>query len=411
MYVRPKTELEGRYTPDALFIEPCNFEDFPVGGQLSFAKQMIRAFGSRLALVGVSTDDTPVGRWVKRVFDGKTCDFFSIGRWRASACKPIIPRRIIAYCGIARYRRQILSTGIRSAFISAPEALLASYRWGWNDLCFLFPGLDGALRMSRYRWAKLFEGVFDSHVVSAVQSANLVLAAADKAAIREFSARTGGKIREEGITSFPTRADTDIFHPADQAEARRKLGVPEGVPVFVTVGRVNRRKGWDLLIESFRHLSAERPDAHLYFVGDGEDTPKVAERLRELGLAERAHITGYCDSGQTAAYLNAADVFVLASYFEGWPTVMVEALAAGKAIVSTSVGAAEDSIDHGKNGYIVYERDARLFSDAMIRALSLDACSHSLTKSRLYALNGLAGDLGRLWAPLRLTKDSQCSMC
>ncbi|MHC4564238.1 MAG: glycosyltransferase [Planctomycetota bacterium] len=397
--------------PDVLFIEFCNFEDFPVGGQLSFARQMVHAFGSRLALVGMSTDDTPVGRWVKRAFDGTVCNFFSVGRWRESARKPIVPDRLKAYYRIRRYRRQILSAGIRSAFISTPEGLLASYKWGWNDLCFLFSGLDSPLHMPRYKWAELFADVFDSHLVSAAQSASLLLAAADRSTIREFSVRTGGRIPEESIISFPTRADTDIFHPADQTEARRKLGVPEKVPVFVTVGRVNRRKGWDLLVEAFRHLLTRRPEAHLYFVGDGEDRPKVESRLRELGLAERAHITGYLDRRQIAAYLNAANVFVLASYFEGWPTVMVEALATGKAIVSTSVSAAAESIDNGRNGYIVHGRDARVFCDAMIKALSLDARSHSLSKSRPYALNSLAEDLGRLWAPLRVTKEFQCSLC
>jgi glycosyltransferase involved in cell wall biosynthesis len=395
--------------PDVLFIEPCNFKDFPVGGQLSFAKQMIVTFGSRLALVGISTDEAPVGRWVKRTFDGRVCDFFSVGRWRASARKPIIPGRVRAYYGIARYRRQILSIGIRSAFISAPEALLATHKWGWDNLCFLFSGLNSPLDMPRYRWAERLAGVFDSHFISVVQSASLLLAAADRSTIRAFSARSGGRIREERIVSFPTRADTRIFHPADQTEAREGLGIPRDVPVFVTVGRLNWRKGWDLLLEAFEHLSARRPDAHLYFVGDGEDRPRVEARVRGLRLGERVHIAGYLDPPQIAAYLNAANVFVLASHFEGWPTVMVEALATGKAIVSTAVSAAAESIDTGKNGYIVPARDARPFCDAMIAALSLDACCHSLRKSRSYALDRLAEDLGRLWAPLGLTGNVACS--
>ena len=82
--------------PDVLLIEPCNFEDFPTGGQLSVAKNMMRAFGSRLALVGISTDDTPIGRWVKRKFDGVEYDFFAIGRWIPSSRKPFVPARIKA---------------------------------------------------------------------------------------------------------------------------------------------------------------------------------------------------------------------------------------------------------------------------------------------------------------------------
>lgn len=49
-----------------LLIEGCDFVDYPTGGQLSFARQMMRTFGNRLALVGISTDDTPVGVWLKK---------------------------------------------------------------------------------------------------------------------------------------------------------------------------------------------------------------------------------------------------------------------------------------------------------------------------------------------------------
>lgn len=386
---------------DALFIEPCNFEDYPMGGQLSFARCMVRAFGSRLALVGISTDETPVGRWVKRTFDAETCDFLSVGRWTKSARKPFVPARARAYYEIARHRKEILSIGIRSVFISAPEALLASREWGWTNLCFLFAGLESALRMPRYRWAKPFEGVFDACLMSALQSAGLLLAAADESAIRQFVAEAGQRLQEKGIISFPTRVDTKIFCPADQAEARVKLGIPTNVPVFTTVGRLNWRKGWDLLMNAFRLVVASRRDARFYFVGDGEDRHKIERKLREDGLGERVYITGPVPPRGIAAYLNAADVFVLGSHFEGWPTAMVEALATGKPIVSTAVSAAAELVEPGKNGYIVSSRDPQLFCDAMVKALSLEARVHSLIKTRRYALSGLAEDLGRLWAPLR----------
>jgi glycosyltransferase involved in cell wall biosynthesis len=387
--------------PDVLFIECCNFEDYPVGGQLSFAKQMVRTFGSRLALVGVSTDDTPVGHWVKRTFDGHVCDFFSTGRRTNSAQKPLIPLRIRSYFGVARYREQILSLGARAAFTSSREALLASYRWGWSTLCFLCSGLESPLHMPRYKWARHLANAYDSRLVPALQSANLLLAAADESAIQEFAAQTGGTIRREDIISFPTRADTDIFRPMDQAETRAALRVPANVPVFANVGRLNRRKGWDLLIDAFRILLRWRSDAHFYFVGDGEDRGEIEMKLREYGLVEQVHITGYLDPSGVAACLNAANVFVLGSHFEGWPTVMVEALATGKPIVSTAVSAAAELVQNGKNGYIVASREAGLFAEAMGKALSLDALSYSLEKSRRYALNRLAEDLGRLWAPLR----------
>jgi glycosyltransferase involved in cell wall biosynthesis len=80
---------------------------------------------------------------------------------------------------------------------------------------------------------------------------------------------------------------------------------------------------------------------------------------------------------------------------------MVEALATGKPVVSTSVSAATTLIENGVNGYIVGSRQAPLFRDAMVKALALDARACSLRKSRPYALTTLAEDLGRWWTPLR----------
>jgi glycosyltransferase involved in cell wall biosynthesis len=396
--------------PDVLYIESCNFEDFPVGGQLSFAKQMIHTYGTRLALVGISTDDTPVGQWVKRTFNNRVYDFFSIGRWRKLTAKPLVPARVRVYYGIKKYRKQILSIGSRIVFISSREVLIASYKWGWSNLCFLCSGLENPMCTSRYKWASYLAGVYNFYLIPALQSANLLLAAADDSAINEFATKTGGRIRKENIISFPTRVDTDIFCPADQTVTREALGIPKNVPVFVTVGRLNWVKGWDLLIEAFQLLLRLRSDANFYFVGEGEDRRKIEIMLQEQGLIEQVHITGFLDSRGVASYLNAADVFVLGSHFEGWPTVVVEALATGKPIISTSVSATAELVDNGKNGYIVDSREAGLFCEAMLRALSLDAHSYSLKKSRPYVLNNLAEDLGRLWAPLRLTKNFQCSL-
>jgi glycosyltransferase involved in cell wall biosynthesis len=207
-------------------------------------------------------------------------------------------------------------------------------------------------------------------------------------------------MRRKTIISFPTRVDTDVFYPRDRMESQEEMGVPKHVPVFVTSGRLSWQKGWDLLIEAFRLFTLSYPDAHLYFVGEGEERHRMESRCRERGLEDRVHISGACTQTQVAAYLNASHVFVLGSHFEGWPTAMVEALATGVPIVSTAVSAAAELITEGVNGHILQSRDPQLFCNAMADALSLDARSHSVEKAGRYAVSRLAEDLGDLWAPL-----------
>ena len=69
--------------------------------------------------------------------------------------------------------------------------------------------------------------------------------------------------------------------------------------------------------------------------------------------------------------LNAADLFVMGSLVEGWPTAMVEAIACGKNIVSTDVSGVREMIEDKGNGYIVSVRNAKLFADKISQGLNL----------------------------------------
>src|SRR5665811_1912330 len=99
--------------PTVLFIEGCDFETFPAGGQLSMARSLIKFFGDSLALVGMSRGDDPVGQWLRKEINGTSYRFFPVCRRNVSAKKPIIPARLAFYGGLQRYRSRILSLGSR----------------------------------------------------------------------------------------------------------------------------------------------------------------------------------------------------------------------------------------------------------------------------------------------------------
>jgi glycosyltransferase involved in cell wall biosynthesis len=387
--------------PDVLLIEPCNFEDFPTGGQLSTARQMMKVFGNRLALVGVCTDESPVGRWVKRNFGGIEYDFFAVGHRIPSSCKPFIPGRVAAYLQIKKYKRQILSLEIRSVFIRTSEVLLAVKDWGWDSLCYELAGLNNPLVMPRYSWAKLFAGLYGKRFLSALRAANVVLAAGDRNAIDEFVANSAGLFSRQQIIQFPTRVDTDIFHPIPSECAKAVIGLEGRRPIVTTCGRINWVKGWEFIIETFQLFNRVWPEAMLIFVGDGEDRPRLEKKIERQGLASSVKITGFLPHEKVALYLSASDLCVVGSLKEGWSLAMLEALACGKPIVSTAVSGARDMIVEGGNGYIVEKRDPKCFSETMCRALALkDSDKVSLVLAEKYAVKNLARDLGMLWEPL-----------
>ena len=406
MRAEPVVSLESQARmpfPKVLFIEGCDFETFPAGGQLSMARSLIKVFGDSLALVGMSRGDDPVGQWLRKEINGTSYWFFPVCSRSVSAKKPIIPARLTFYLGLQRYRSSILSPGSKYALIGAPEGLLAVSRWGLESLCFIFPGVENPLKISRYPLARKLWPVFDRMIFSALNRVSVILASADEEAIGRFISRSGGRISRDRIVQLPTCVDLSEFRPAPVNEARASLGIPLNSNVFVTSGRIAQFKGWDLLLDAFLVFQRQRPDSLLILIGDGEDRPLVEDAIAARNLGSRVRITGFQKPSAVSSYLNAADVYLCASLVEGWSVSMLEALACGKPIVSTPVSGTSQMIVPKKNGVVVRTRNPGDFAMAIESALGLkDAEKESRAIADHFSLTKLGERLGHLWPPLRL---------
>jgi glycosyltransferase involved in cell wall biosynthesis len=391
--------------PDCLLIDSSDFQAFPPGGPLAHSRQLLAAFGPRLALVGICTDGTPTGRWVERELDGRRYHFFGLGRRRPGAVRPLVPARLQQLLRLTRHRRGILSLGVRAAFVQAPEDLIAVSRWGLDRLCYQLHGVENPLAvLPRYAWGGPLARWFDRLTFSALEQAEVILASADDAAIDRLVARSRGRLARERVVRFPTHYDPDVFGPGDpreRAEARRALGWAEGEPVAVCVGRLNQVKGWDLLLAAFEELRRAVPAARLCFVGDGEDRPTLEARLAERGLADRVAVTGFQPPREVARHLRAADLAVVGSHREGWSVAMLEALACGLPMVATDVSGARELVRPGENGFVVEAREPGAFAQAMAAALRLPRAREvSLALAADYRLDRLAARLGARWGVL-----------
>ena len=389
--------------PKVFLVEGCDFETFPAGGQLSMARSLIKLFGGSLALVGMATGDECVGRWVKKEVAGVQCWFFPVCRRSVSSRKPLIPARLTFYLGLQRYRRRILSLDCKYALTQAPEALMAVTSWGLQSLCYMFPGVENPLRISRYRIARKLCPVFDKALFRSLDRVSVILACADERAINRFVSTSGGRISRDRIVQIPTCVDLTQFRPISTREARESLHIPANSKVFVSNGRISRFKGWSLLLDAFAHFRIRNPESFLIFVGDGEDRPLLETEIASRNLQSRVRISGFVAPVEVSRYLNAADVVVIGSLAEGWSVAMLEALACGKPIVSTPVSGSEEMVVPGVNGFIVQTRDPAEYAGAMERALALkDAVQSSTTIVERFSLAKLGERLAHLWFPLGL---------
>lgn len=134
--------------------------------------------------------------------------------------------------------------------------------------------------------------------------------------------------------------DTQLFHPANQADVRRQLNLAEDSTVLLFVGNLLPVKDPLFLIQCFAALIQQFPQKklRLVLVGKGPLRSAIENEATRLGIYDRIHLTGPQDSAQVARWMQASDLFVMTSRNEGLPNVILEAQAVGLPIVATNVG-------------------------------------------------------------------------
>ncbi len=198
-------------------------------------------------------------------------------------------------------------------------------------------------------------------------------AARHAAASVAVSAALGEVLRELGaprerVHVLRNGVDLDLFRPpADRAAARRALGAQEGPVVLVSVGNLVELKGHDLVIEALASL----PDHHLLLiVGEGPERPALEALAGRLGVGGRVRFLGRVAHEGLAAIYGAADALILASSREGWPNVLLEAMACGTPVIASRVGGVPEMVNAPEAGLLLPERSAAAIAGAVTELLA-----------------------------------------
>jgi phosphatidylinositol alpha-mannosyltransferase len=165
------------------------------------------------------------------------------------------------------------------------------------------------------------------------------------------------RFRGDGIRVIPNGADVELFasaEPASLPEERRIL----------FVNRLDRRKGFPVMVESFRRLAADRPDVLLVVAGDGEDRGAVSEL--PIALRARVIMLGAVPHDDLPPYHAASEVFAApATGRESFGIVLVEAMAAGLPVVASDIAGYREVVRHGVEGILIPPRDPGALAEAL----------------------------------------------
>jgi glycosyltransferase involved in cell wall biosynthesis/nucleoside-diphosphate-sugar epimerase len=136
------------------------------------------------------------------------------------------------------------------------------------------------------------------------------------------------------------------------------------------VGRLAAVKGLPVLLEAVAQLAKDRPDVRLVVAGDGPDRTKLEAQAKRLGVADRVEFRGYQSQAQVRELLQQTDVFAMASFAEGVPVVLMEAMAAGVPVIATRIAGVPELVEDGVNGFLVPPGEPRAIAEKA--ALLLD---------------------------------------
>lgn len=165
------------------------------------------------------------------------------------------------------------------------------------------------------------------------------------------------------------------------------------------VGRMAAAKGVPVLINAMAQISAAHPQAHLTLIGDGPDRAKLEAQAARLGLAGAITFTGYQNQDEVAAALSRAAIFVLPSFAEGVPVVLMEAMAARRPVFTTRIAGIPELVEDGISGRIVPPGDGAAFAQAVSDILSDPARATAMGEAgrqKVQAEFDIASEAGKL---------------
>ena len=158
---------------------------------------------------------------------------------------------------------------------------------------------------------------------------------------------------------------------SERSDARAELGIRPDEVVVVTVANLRSNKDYPTLLRAARRLIDQGLPVIFLSVGQGPLASEIEEEHKHLELGDRFRLLGYRDD--PVRVLEAADVFCLASRYEGLPISMLEALAVGLPVVATRVGGVPSVVTEGREGLLVEPGDPAALANAISRMVPKEA--------------------------------------
>lgn len=186
--------------------------------------------------------------------------------------------------------------------------------------------------------------------------------------------------RRQKVDVIYNGIDTQHFRaPEDRHAIREKLGLQSDRKYIAMVARFHPIKDHTMLIKSFAQVAKENANADLLLIGDGEERERAERLVEELNIRDRVQFWGI--RHDVKQILQAVDIFALTSISEAASLTLLEAMACGRAVVTTNVGGNPEIVRDGTDGLLVGRGDSKECAQALLEILNDDGLADQLGQS------------------------------
>jgi glycosyltransferase involved in cell wall biosynthesis len=221
-------------------------------------------------------------------------------------------------------------------------------------------------------------------------------------ALTNDTKRAMQKICDMPISVIPNGVEFNKFENLSRHDLRNKLKIKKDEKVIIFVGRLHPIKGLPYLIEAMKIIYQKCPKSKLLIVGDGEEKNNLENLVKKLNLNVCATFIGMVPNETVPEYMVASDVFVLPSLSEGFPVVILEAMASALPIVTTKVRGLPEIIKNGVNGILVEPRNSEEIAEKVLLLLNNNELRQRISeknkeKVKKYGWEDVAGKLEEIY--------------
>ncbi len=165
--------------------------------------------------------------------------------------------------------------------------------------------------------------------------------------------------------------DTELFSAIPKDEARRRLGLPDHVTIFISIGNLNWQKGIHFLLQFMAKFTSSDRRVLMILVGSGPQAAKFKKLSADLGLTEQVFFVGNVEKVDIPVWLSSADYLIHPTLREAFGLAVIEAMSCRKVVIASKVGGIPEFVIDNENGFLVEPGNPEALEQKMADVLSL----------------------------------------